>query len=215
MKEKEPIRLFKSDFLEFFTHIHPWQIAVVWGAVNVYFLFRAVTGPGTVAAKAVFIPVAFLVGLFFWTIAEYILHRFLFHFHPRKPWQERVSFLFHGVHHAQPMVKTRLVMPFPVSIPLAAIFLGLFYLVFAVLLRAPQWMAPAFSGFLTGYLFYDLGHYAFHHIKTNNPYLQWVRKHHMRHHGSEDHLRFGVSNPLWDYVFRTMPKYDENGKLMN
>ena len=27
---KEPVRLFKSDFLEFFTHIHPAVIVVIW-----------------------------------------------------------------------------------------------------------------------------------------------------------------------------------------
>lgn len=197
--------MFKSDFLEFFSHIHPWQIAVFWGAVNIFLIYTAVTATGDSGSKAIYIPVAFLTGLFFWTLAEYSLHRWLFHFKPKTPFQERLSFVFHGVHHQQPMVKTRLVMPFPLSIPLASLFLGLFYLVCSVLLQKPEWMVPAFSGFISGYMFYDLGHYAFHHFKTKKGYINYVRKHHMRHHGSESHWRFGVSNPLWDYVFGTMP----------
>lgn len=215
MTGKEPIRLFKSDFLEFFSHIHPLQIAILWGAANAFIMYRAITGHPGAGGKIVYIPLAFVVGIFFWTFSEYTLHRWLFHFTPKTPLQERISFLFHGIHHAQPMVKTRLVMPFPLSIPLASLFLGLFFLVCSVLLNKPQWVAPAFSGFISGYMFYDLGHYAFHHIKTNNSYIQYVRKHHMRHHGSESHLRFGVSSPLWDYVFGTMPRYDADGKLVN
>jgi hypothetical protein len=63
-----------------------------------------------------------IVGLILWTLIEYGVHRFVFHFKPRNAWQERISFLFHGVHHAQPMAKSRLVMPPAVSIPLALLF---------------------------------------------------------------------------------------------
>lgn len=205
MENKKAMRMFKSDFLEFFSHIHPWQVALFWGALDIFLIYTAVTAPVDTGNKVIYIPVVFLTGLFFWTLAEYSLHRWLFHFKPKTPLQERISFVFHGVHHEQPMVKTRLVMPFPLSIPLAALFLGLFYLICSVLLQKPQWLIPAFSGFISGYMFYDLGHYAFHHFKTKSRYIAYVRKHHMRHHGSDSHLRFGVSSPLWDYVFGTMP----------
>ena len=107
---KEPIRLFKSDFLEFFTHIHPAVVLAIWLPVVVVSLIIAITGRPD-GASAFYIPVGFAVGLFTWTFAEYMLHRFVFHFRPRNAWQERLSFLFHGVHHAQPMSKTRLGMP--------------------------------------------------------------------------------------------------------
>jgi len=29
---------------------------------------------------------------------------------------------------------------------------------------------------------------------------------HMQHHYKTPQMRFGVSSPLWDYVFHTMPK---------
>lgn len=205
VSSKEPIRLFKSDVLEFFTHIHPAVIVAIWLPVAIFFLVRAVLAvePGAFWAH---IPFGVLIGLFVWTLAEYVLHRFLFHFHPRNAWQERVSFLFHGVHHAQPMSKTRLVMPPPVSIPLALLFYGLFWLVVAQLLGAAQWVAPLFAGFIIGYLCYDLTHYALHHFPAKRGYFKMVRLHHIRHHGQNPNLRYGVSSPLWDYVFRTMPK---------
>jgi dihydroceramide fatty acyl 2-hydroxylase len=112
-----PIRLFQSDFLEFFTHISPVVGVLIWLPVAVFFIVRASlswAGP----RFPTYIPLAVLAGIFGWTFAEYTLHRFVFHFRARRPWQERVIFLFHGIHHAQPQSKTRLVMPPVVSSPL-------------------------------------------------------------------------------------------------
>ncbi len=201
-RDAEPIRLFKSDFLEFFTHISPVTIVVLWLPIAVLLIVYAVMNvPGSIFP--VFIPLGFLIGLFLWTLAEYTLHRFLFHHKPTSPRQERILFLFHGIHHAQPQVKTRLVMPFPVSIPGAAIFFGLFYLVLAVVLKSPQWVAPLMSGFLIGYLAYDLAHYATHHFPMRSGYAKYIKRYHMQHHYKDPDTRFGVSSPVWDWVFRT------------
>ncbi len=198
-RDAVPIRLFKSDFLEFFTHISPVTIVVIWLPIAAYLLVSAVLARG----GAAFIVTAFVLGVFIWTFAEYTLHRFLFHHKPTSPRQERIFFLFHGIHHAQPQVKTRLVMPLPVSIPAALIFWGLFHLVAGVLFGAPQWVAPLMSGFLSGYLAYDLTHYATHHWPMRSRYAKFLKRHHMQHHYKDPATRFGVSSPLWDYVFQT------------
>jgi sterol desaturase/sphingolipid hydroxylase (fatty acid hydroxylase superfamily) len=201
-RDAQPIRLFESDFLEFFTHISPVTIVVVWLPIAVLLIvYAAMKAPGP--AFPVYIPLGFLGGLFTWTLAEYTLHRFLFHYKPTSPRQERLFFLFHGIHHAQPQVKTRLVMPLPVSVPGFFIFFGLFYLVLAVLLRAPQWIAPVMSGFMIGYLAYDLIHYATHHFPMRSKFAKYIKRHHMQHHYKDASTRFGVSSPLWDWVFRT------------
>ncbi len=204
-RSDEPIRLFESDFLEFFTHIHPAVVAVIWLPVAAYFLIRAVqtVPPGT---PPLYIPVALLLGLFIWTLAEYTLHRFVFHFKPRTSWQERLSFLFHGVHHAQPRSKTRLVMPPAVSLPLGMLFYSLFYLIVGAVLDAAHWLAPLFTGFVLGYLLYDLSHYAMHHWRMQRGYFKIIRRHHMLHHAKTPNQRFGVSSPLWDHVFGTEPQ---------
>lgn len=203
-RSREPIRLFESGFLEFFTHVHPAVILAIWAPVLAYFLYRAIAGL-VPAGAAYVIPVSFVIGLLIWTLAEYILHRFVFHFPARTPRQERLSFLFHGVHHAQPMSKTRLVMPPAVSIPLALLFYGLFLLVVGVAVGRPHWVAPLFAGFATGYLFYDMLHYSMHHLRMRGGYLKFVRRHHMQHHGATPDLRFGVTSAFWDRVFGTEP----------
>ncbi|HET7375780.1 MAG TPA: fatty acid hydroxylase, partial [Anaerolineae bacterium] len=138
-----PIRLFKSDFLEFFTHITPQAIVVIWSPVIVLFLIRALQ-ESVFASSPLYLLPAFAAGLFIWTFGEYTMHRFVFHYPARTPTMERITFLFHGVHHAQPSLKTRLVMPPVVSVPLALVFYGLFSLVFTAL-NAPLWIAPTFA----------------------------------------------------------------------
>ncbi len=204
--DKTPLRLFRSDLLEFFTHIHPAVILAIWLPVMGFFLVRAVLDlPAGSASAVLAIPLGFLAGLFLWTLAEYTLHRFVFHFRPHNAWQERLSFLFHGVHHAQPQVKSRLVMPPAVSIPLALLFYGLFYLVLVVALGLDAWLGPTFAGFIGGYVAYDMLHYATHHWAMRRGYWKFLKRHHMQHHYKTPDQRFGVSSPLWDLVFGTQP----------
>jgi sterol desaturase/sphingolipid hydroxylase (fatty acid hydroxylase superfamily) len=200
-----PIRLFKSNFMEFFSHISPITVTVIWLPIAIYFLVSAIlkAAPGVFP---VYIPVGFVLGLFLWTLAEYTLHRFVFHFPAKGEKAEKFIFLFHGIHHAQPQCKTRLVMPPIVSIPLAALFYGLFHLIFSVLLNAPQWIAPVFSAFIFGYLAYDLTHYATHHFPMHSGYSKFLKRYHMQHHYKTPNKRFGVSSPLWDLVFKTKPE---------
>jgi sterol desaturase/sphingolipid hydroxylase (fatty acid hydroxylase superfamily) len=203
---EEPIRLFQSDLLEFFTHIHPAVVLAIYVPVVIYFLVTAIVSQSVASmSKAIYIPLGLLIGLFLWTLTEYTLHRFVFHFRPRAPWQERLTFLFHGVHHAQPKMKTRLVMPPPVSIPLALLFYAIFYLIMGVALKTPYWIPPTFAGFITGYLIYDMTHYATHHWAMRSGYLKFLKRYHMQHHYKTPDKRFGVSSPLWDMVFGTRP----------
>lgn len=203
-RSKDPIRLFQSNALEFFTHISPVTVLVFWLPIAVAFLVWGIVGRPA-GASFLYLPVTFVVGLFLWTLAEYMLHRFVFHYHPRSERGKRISFLLHGVHHAQPMVKTRLVMPPPVSLPLAVIFYVGFYLLLGIALGVPHWVAPLFSGFVTGYLGYDMMHYSTHHFKLKWSYWQTMKRYHMHHHVRTPEKRFGVTSPAWDVVFRTKP----------
>jgi sterol desaturase/sphingolipid hydroxylase (fatty acid hydroxylase superfamily) len=204
-RSSEPIRLFKSDFLEHFTHISPVAVALLWIPVVGVFLWRAlVVWDGRASAASVM--GGFLLGLFLWTLIEYGMHRFVFHFVPKGPRTERIFFLFHGVHHTQPQCKTRLVMPPAVSIPLAVVVCGMVYAAFAVGLGLRHWVDPLMAGILSGYLAYDLTHYATHHLGMRRGIFRYLKRHHMMHHCNTPEQRYGVSSPLWDVVFRTYPK---------
>ena len=95
----------------------------------------------------------------------------------------------------------RLVMPPSVSIPLAI-------LMFFAVPRACSGRSGrcrAFAGFLLGYLIYDMRHYHIHHHRSDNRLSLALRRYHYRHHFQQSDRGFGVTSPLWDRVFRTVP----------
>jgi len=197
----ESARIFKSDFLELFTHVH-WSVPIIiFLPIVSYFLWAtvqdAVLGTGSTIG-------IFLAGVFFWTLTEYTLHRFVFHYQPRSSWGQRLHFMMHGVHHDYPNDTKRLVMPPSVSLPLAALFYGLFILVFG-----PVLMKPFLAGFLFGYILYDEIHYATHHAPIKRGFFQKIKHHHVLHHYKDPERGFGVSSPLWDHIFGTYYKVDE------
>jgi sterol desaturase/sphingolipid hydroxylase (fatty acid hydroxylase superfamily) len=197
-----PIRLFKSDVLEWFTHVHPVVVLILFAPVVVGGIALGVMSNPAVLWS---VPLMFVAGLAVWTLTEYLVHRFFFHFEPGSVWGRRLIFLFHGVHHVQPHIKTRLVMPPAVSIPGGVAFFLLFQWLFG-LIGASGWMPAAFAGFTMGYIAYDLLHYAEHHMPMKGPVLKFLKRHHMEHHYKTPKARFGVSTNVWDEVFSTEPK---------
>src|SRR5690606_1071342 len=114
----ESSRMFKNDFLESLTKIHYSVPLIFWIPVICYFVYKAhIIGELSSGKVALY----FFYGLAFWTLAEYILHRWVFHFEPRSNWGKRIHFIFHGVHHDYPKDRLRLVMPLTANLPMAAI----------------------------------------------------------------------------------------------
>lgn len=194
-QKDEPLRLFKSDFFEFWTKVHP-SVPVILYVPAVAYLFYQASVDASLSLSLIL--GLFLAGWFAWTLTEYAIHRAVFHFKPRVEIFKRVHYLFHGIHHDYPNDSKRLVMPPIVSLPLAA----LFYAGFHSLLGEPR-IAPFFAGFLLGYLSYDMIHYAIHHFPMRRGFALYLKQHHFRHHFQDSGNGFGVSSPLWDFVFRT------------
>jgi sterol desaturase/sphingolipid hydroxylase (fatty acid hydroxylase superfamily) len=190
-------RMFDNDLLEKFSRIHPATPFVVWIPVVVAMLYRS-WARHDLATPA--IASLWFGGVVAWTLAEYFLHRWVFHWTNGTSWGKRIHFLLHGVHHDFPNDKDRLVMPLLTSVPLGVIFYSLFYLTMGRSLGE-----PFFAGFAVGYLCYDGTHYAVHHFKQTSRVGKYVRRHHMLHHHADHDGGFGVSSPIWDFVFRTMP----------
>ena len=194
----ESIPMFENKWVDKLTHMHPATPVIIYLPVILYFLYQTVTAHqiGFWGAATCFVS-----GVFFWTFTEYILHRFVFHYQPTTRFGKWVHFVFHGVHHDYPRDSTRLVMAPAVSIPLAFLF---YFLLLAVL--GPAKLPPFFAGFILGYVFYDTIHYATHHLPMQNRVGQWLKQYHALHHYQDADLGYGVSTPLWDYVFRTRPQ---------
>jgi sterol desaturase/sphingolipid hydroxylase (fatty acid hydroxylase superfamily) len=187
--------MFKSDLFESLSKVHFTVPLFIYVPVIGYFIYKAFA---VVHNSALTFIASALGGLLFWTLTEYILHRFVFHFEPKSKWGRRLHFIFHGVHHDYPNDALRLVMPPSVSIPLAT---GFYFLFVAVL--PPQYVPGFFAAFMSGYLFYDISHYAMHHFTFKSPFWKKLKQHHMLHHYTDATKGYGVSSALWDKIFRS------------
>ncbi len=187
--------MFETPLIERFSRVHPVAPFIFWIPILVYCLYEALSAHLGVLA----IAGAILVGALIWSITEYVLHRFVFHRVTGTFAGRRFFFVLHGVHHDFPTDRTRLVMPLGVSIPM-----GLVIYIALRLIAGPVWSAPAFVGFGIGYLSYDGIHYATHHFRMTSRVGRWLKRYHMVHHHTGENARWGVSSPLWDWVFGTM-----------
>ncbi len=89
--KQQSLRLFKSDFMESLTHVHPIVPLAFWGPIVAFLIWRTFAIHGLTFAPVAAIAVA---GLVTWTLAEYCLHRFVFHFPARSRITRYLVFLF-------------------------------------------------------------------------------------------------------------------------
>ncbi len=189
-------RIFKSNVLEALTRTHiSIPLAMYWsaGAASLWY------STARLGISWFVTILLFLGGILFFTLIEYLMHRYLYHIPATTPWRERFRYVVHGVHHDHPRDKQRLAQPPITSILLAVILLSLFRLIMGD-------AGFAFcGGVLFGYSSYLAIHYATHMLKPPKNFLSALWKNHNLHHYVNDDGAFGVSSPLWDYVFGTMP----------
>lgn len=191
---EESIQLFKNPVMNSLSKVHFTVPLFVFIPIISFFVYLAFKeGIGLIQFSG-----AFALGVAVWTITEYVLHRFVFHFHPTSDFGKRIIFIFHGVHHDYPRDRLRLVMPPSASIPLAT----LFFLLFSAFISKP-FLYGFFPGFLLGYLIYDMMHYAMHHFNYKGGWFKKIKQHHMLHHYQDPEKGFGVSSALWDQVLHT------------
>ena len=140
-----------------------------------------------------------IAGFIFWSFAEYMIHRYLYHRKTTIVFIRTLQFLFHGFHHKHPGDKHHLFMPFYGGWPVACLFFAIFYLLMA------QFAFIFFSGFYSGYLVYVFTHYFIHRFPAPHPWLKPIWRHHLIHHYKYPDKAFGFSTRIWDRLFGTMP----------
>ena len=199
IKNKGQARLFQSEYMEMMTKTHPLVIYSIYLPIIGFMLYYGVAYKSlTVGAEVLY----FLGGALFWSLFEYVMHRFAFHFIAESPRAQKFVYTMHGVHHEFPRDKERLFMPpLPSLIISALIFLGMHFIL--------GWQALAFfPGFVFGYLLYGSMHFAIHAYAPPRFLKALWRNHHL-HHYKVPEKGFGVSSVLWDIVFRTVPNKED------
>jgi sterol desaturase/sphingolipid hydroxylase (fatty acid hydroxylase superfamily) len=191
---EDSIKLFKNNIFDSLSKVHFTVPLFLFIPTILFFCYQAFEDNLAILTFSGY----FGAGIVVWTITEYFLHRFIFHYHPSSDFGKQLHFIFHGVHHDYPRDKKRLVMPPSASIPLAT----LFYFLFSLFLTKTHLFA-FFPGFLLGYLIYDMMHYAMHHHNFKNPLLKKIKQHHMLHHYQDSSKGYGVSSSLWDIILHS------------
>ena len=188
-------KVFDNKFLELLSKAPAIIAYTYYPAVILFFLFVNLywrqIGWGNVI-------LTFIAAYLFWSLFEYIAHRWAFHFATENKVIKKIVHMAHGVHHEYPKDTNRLIMPpLPWTISVC-LLLGISYLFGGD--YAFTWMA----GMLAGYLSYIFVHYQVH---LNRPpkFLRRMMVHHALHHYKYDDLAFGVSSTIWDRIFGTMP----------
>jgi len=141
----------------------------------------------------------FLAGAIAWTLAEYGLHRFVFH---RIPGIREMHEAHH--HDQRALIGTSTFVSAPGCL--------------AVMLP-PLWLigGPAFAfgltgGFLLGYLCYVSVHHLVHHrpARPGSAFFALKRRHALHHHVTPEG-NFGVTSGFWDRVFGTEIQLRQRG----
>ena len=144
-----------------------------------------------------------LYGLIWWSLLEYLLHRFVLHWTPRAPGLRRVRRLLpgHRSHHRDPqdpddVVSGRHGFALPLGASLLAGMLALGF---------PAGFAlAALAGGAAGFAAYEFVHFACHQLPMASRIGRVLRHHHAIHHHRDETVNFGVTSPLWDHVFGTL-----------
>jgi 4-hydroxysphinganine ceramide fatty acyl 2-hydroxylase len=140
----------------------------------------------------------YFFALLFWTLFEYLAHRYVFHFINESPKVQKFHRMIHGIHHEFPRDAERLIMPPVPGFGLVCILMTLFY----PLMGNNSFIFMA--GFINGWALYVSIHYIIHAYQPISPFkILWT--HHAKHHYKQGNKAFGVSSPFWDRVFGTMP----------
>jgi sterol desaturase/sphingolipid hydroxylase (fatty acid hydroxylase superfamily) len=190
-------QLFKNPILEKLSRTHiavPLTILSLYSAALLYWSIENTSLSAGVSVGM------FFAGVFFFTWVEYNMHRYIFHMGTYNKFREKFQYTIHGVHHEYPKDKTRLAMPPLLSITLATILLLIFRVIMA------DYVFAFLPGFLMGYAVYLGMHYMVHAYQPPKNFFKYIWINHSVHHYKNGELVFGVTSPMWDYIYGTMAK---------
>lgn len=188
-------QLFKNPVLEALSRTHIAVPLVIFFSYSTGLLYWSITHTNLSAGTTVGM---FFLGMLVFTWVEYNVHRYIFHLAPTTQRRADFQYTMHGVHHEFPKDKTRLAMPPLLSITLSTILLLIFRLILG------DFAFSFLPGFLVGYAMYLSVHYMVHAYQPPRNFLKVLWVNHAIHHYKDGEMVFGVSSPLWDYIYGTM-----------
>ena len=141
------------------------------------------------------------VGVFTWSLLEYVLHRYVFHIQIplRNPRLREIVNASHLAHHASPRNPAKVLVHPLYGLVVSSLLYGVVY----GLLRNSFSAAGVLVGVWAGFLYYEAVHYRVHFSLSGSGFIARQRRAHFYHHFTNNRVCFGVTSPVWDYVFKT------------
>lgn len=194
-KNKGTKKLFNNPILEKLSRTHisvPLTIFMTYASSLLYWsITYTFLSAGTTTGL-------FFLGFISFTWVEYMVHRYVYHMSTYTEYRKKLQYKAHGAHHEFPKDKDRLAMPPLLSITISTILLLLLRLIMG------DFTFAFLPGFLVGYAYYLSVHYMVHIYQPPKNFLKSLWINHSVHHYKDGEVVFGVSSPLWDYIFGTM-----------
>jgi sterol desaturase/sphingolipid hydroxylase (fatty acid hydroxylase superfamily) len=185
-------RYFKNNLLERMAYTSAFTVNVTFIPIIVYLAFISIK-THTIGQFIM----TWCIGLFMWSLAEYMIHRFTFHFKFNNQKLKWFHSIFHLSHHQYPHDKRKYQTLLLLSAPSGVLFYFIFKWIFG------GYANSIFTGFASGYVFYEFVHYSVHSMKIDFKWGRYLKQHHMHHHFLNQEKNFGVTSVLWDIIFRT------------
>lgn len=187
---EQRIRLFDNERLEKLTIASPRAFAAIWAG-----LFPLIAWSAWGSADVPTGLALLLAGAVMWSLFEYAMHRFLFHWDAQWKPMKWLVFVLHGIHHSDPNDSMRNLMPPILTVPIGALLWTAFVALFGA---AGTW---SFLGFAAGYVGYDLTHFACHQRPMRGRLGMALKRHHMRHHFTDENSNYAITFIFWDRAF--------------
>jgi len=194
-KNKGTQKLFQNPVLEKLSRTHIAVPLTIFSVFALGLLAWSVTHTSLSAGTTIGL---FLLGMIAFTWVEYVVHRYVFHMKTYSAFRTKFQYIVHGVHHEYPKDKDRLAMPPLLSVTISTILLLLFRLVMG------DFTFAFLPGFIVGYAAYLGVHYMVHAFAPPKNFFKFLWVNHGTHHYKNGEMIYGVSSPLWDYVYGTM-----------
>jgi sterol desaturase/sphingolipid hydroxylase (fatty acid hydroxylase superfamily) len=194
-KNKGTQKLFQNPVLEKLSRTHIAVPLTIFSVFALGLLVWSVTHTSLSAGTTIGL---FLLGVIAFTWVEYVVHRYVFHMKTYTAFRTKFQYIVHGVHHEYPKDKDRLAMPPLLSVTISTILLLLFRLVMG------DFTFAFLPGFIVGYAAYLGVHYMVHAFAPPKNFFKILWINHGTHHYKNGEMIYGVSSPLWDYIYGTM-----------
>jgi sterol desaturase/sphingolipid hydroxylase (fatty acid hydroxylase superfamily) len=168
--------------------------------------FSITSAPESVGVLSV---IAGMGGLLYWSLFEYLVHRYPYHLRFKSARVRWFIEAFHLYHHKH-LNDKRVLNTGPFTLyPLAFVLLS----PWGLLMRGSFYFWIFAIALLSAYVFYEYVHFSIHMKHYEKGYLAYIQRYHLYHHDKAWGKNFGNTSPLWDKILGTYDAHFQSHRV--